>query len=117
MNILLLRTDYIKKGSYTSDYIQLSNSLKKLGHKVTLVGISDKNKNEFGKEMILLNLPFNKRTFLIIELVFLLPLYCIINKINVVIVSNRIIPGTLFLLLIKKLFSIKIIFDVRIYSC
>ena len=113
MNILLVRTDYIKKDNYTADYIQLSHSLQKLGHKVTLIGVNVNNKNEFGEDIILLKLPFNKRTFLVIELTFLLPIYCIMKKINVVIVSNRIIPATFLLLLIKKLFSIKIIFDVR----
>jgi glycosyltransferase involved in cell wall biosynthesis len=113
MNILFVRTDYIKKDNYTADYIQLSASLKKLGHNVTMVGLTNNNKNEFGNDIILLKMPFNKRSALVIELTFLLPIYCIIKKINVVIVSNRIIPATILLLLIKKLFSIKIIFDVR----
>jgi glycosyltransferase involved in cell wall biosynthesis len=113
MNILLVRSDYIKKDNYTADYLQLSDSLKKLGHKVTLIGINYKNKNTFEKDLILLKMPFNRRTFLIMELTFLLPVYCIIKKIDIVMVSNRIIPATLFLILLKKLFSIKLIFDVR----
>jgi glycosyltransferase involved in cell wall biosynthesis len=113
MNILLVRNDYIKKDNYTADYFQLSDSLRKLGHKVTLMGVNDKNKNKFEKDLILLKLPFNKRTFLVIELTLLLPIYCIIKNINVVIVSNKIIPATFLLLILKKLFSIKIIFDVR----
>jgi glycosyltransferase involved in cell wall biosynthesis len=112
-NILLVRSEYIKKDNYTTDYCQLSDSLRKLGHRVTLMGVNYKNKNKFEKDLILLKMPFNKRTFLIIELTLLLPIYCIMKNINVVIVSNRIIPATLFLILIKKLFSIKLIFDVR----
>jgi glycosyltransferase involved in cell wall biosynthesis len=113
MNILLARVDYIKKDNYTADYFQLSDSLRKLGHKVTLMGVNYLNKNKFEKDLILFKMPFNKRTFLVIELTFLLPIYCIIKNINVVIVSNRIIPATFLLLILKKLFSIKIIFDVR----
>jgi glycosyltransferase involved in cell wall biosynthesis len=111
MNILLVRSEYIRKHHYTADYLQLSNSLKKLGHKVILIGIGDKNK--FDKDIVLLKIPFNKRRYFIIELLFFLPLYCIVKKINVVIVSNGIIPGTFILLILKKIFSIKIIFDVR----
>jgi len=113
MNILLVRSEYIKKDNYTADYLQLTNSLKKIGHKVTLIGVNSENKNKFEKDLILLKMPFNKRTFLVMELTFFLPVYCIMKNIDVVIVSNRIIPATLFLTLIKKLFSIKIIFDVR----
>ena len=106
MNILIARVDYIRKDNYTADYFQLSDSLKKLGHKVTLIGVNYLNKNKFEKDLILLKLPFHKRTFLVLEMTFFLPIYCIINKVNVVIVSNRMIPATFFLLLIKKLFSI-----------
>jgi glycosyltransferase involved in cell wall biosynthesis len=113
MKFLLVRTDYIKTDNYTADYIQLSHSLQKLGHQVTLIGVNNDKKNEFGNDIILLKMPFNKRTFLVLELTFLLPLYCIMKRIDVVIVSNRIIPATFLLLLIKKLFSIKIIYDVR----
>src|ERR1035437_4992451 len=113
MNILLARVDYIKKDNYTADYFQLSDSLRKLGHKVTLMGVNYLNKNKFEKDLLLFKMPFNKRTFLVMELTFLLPIYCIIKNINVVIVSNRMIPATFLLLLIKKLFSIKIIYDVR----
>jgi glycosyltransferase involved in cell wall biosynthesis len=111
MNILLVRSEYIRKHHYTADYLQLCSSLKKMGHEVTLIGLGDKNK--FEKNIVLLKIPFNKRRFLIMELSFFLPIYCIIKKINVVIVSNGIIPGTLILIMLKKILSIKIIFDVR----
>src|ERR1035437_5334880 len=82
MNILLARVDYIKKDNYTADYFQLSDSLRKLGHKVTLMGVNYLNKNKFEKDLILFKMPFNKRTFLVIELTFLLPIYCIIKNIR-----------------------------------
>src|ERR1035437_4302267 len=63
MNILLARVDYIKKDNYTADYFQLSDSLRKLGHNVTLMGVNYLNKNKFEKDLILFKLPSNKIIF------------------------------------------------------
>ena len=110
-NILLFRSDYIKNNNYTAGYLQLSNALKKLGHKVILFGLNSKTR--FEQDLVLLKMPFNKRSIFMIELFLFLPVYCVIKHIDVVIVNNRIVPGTLFLLLLKKLLAIKIITDCR----
>jgi len=113
MNILLVRNEFIKKHHYTDDYSQLSNSLKKLGHKVSLIGLDDKNK--FEKDLLLLKIPFNKRRYFLLELSLLLPIYCLIKKIKVVIVSNGIIPGTIILILLKKYFLLKLFLMLDLY--
>src|ERR1035437_441254 len=111
MNILLVRNVFIRKRYYMSDYIELTKALNNLGHKAILVGLDDKN--EFGKDLILLKSPFNKRRFFLIKLSFFIPLYSIIKKINVVIVDDRVILGTFLLLVIKKILRIKLILDIR----
>lgn len=111
MNILLVRNVFINKRYYMNDYIQLTKSLNKLGHNAILVGLDDKNK--FGKNLILLKSPFNKRTFFLIKMTLFLPIYSVIKKIDVLIVDDRIILGTLLLLLIKKIAKTKILLDIR----
>ncbi|MDR3609519.1 MAG: glycosyltransferase [Ignavibacteriaceae bacterium] len=111
MNILLVRNEFIRKNNYTADYLQLSQALKKLGHKVILIGIN--NKNKFDNDLVLLKIPFRKRRFFMMELSFFLPMYCILKKIDVVIVSSGIILGTLLLIALRKILSIKIILDIR----
>jgi glycosyltransferase involved in cell wall biosynthesis len=110
MNFLLVRNAYLNKG-YMSDYNQLNRSFNNLGHKSILVGLGDKYK--FGNELVLLKLPFKRRSIFLIELSFFIPIYCILKKINVVVVDDRVILGTLLLLVLKKLLKIKIILDVR----
>jgi glycosyltransferase involved in cell wall biosynthesis len=110
-NILLVRNVFINKRYYMSDYIQLTKSLNNLGHKAILVGLDDKNK--FEKDLILLKPPLNKRRYFLIKLSLFIPIYCIIKKIDVVIVDDRVILGTFLLLIIKKIFGIKLILDVR----
>lgn len=110
MNFLLVRNAFLNKG-YMSDYNQLSKSFNNLGHKSILVGLGSKNK--FEKELVLLKLPFNRRSIFLIELSFFVPLFCIMKKIDVVIVDDRVILGTFLLLIIRKLLKIKIILDVR----
>ena len=56
MNILLVRSEYIRKHQYTADYLQLCSSLRKMGNEVTLIGLGDKNK--FDKDIVLLKIPF-----------------------------------------------------------
>jgi glycosyltransferase involved in cell wall biosynthesis len=111
MNILLVRNVFISKRYYMNDYIQLTKSLNKLGHNAILVGIDDKNK--FEKDLILLKSPFNKRTFFLIKITLFLPIYSLIKKIDVLIVDDRIILGTLLSLVFKKILKIKIILDIR----
>jgi glycosyltransferase involved in cell wall biosynthesis len=110
MNFLLVRNAYLNKG-YMSDYNQLNRSLNNLGHKSILVGLGDKYK--FAKEFVLLKLPFKRRSIFLIELFFFIPIYCILKKIDVVVVDDRVIIGTFLLLMIKKLLKIKIILDIR----
>jgi glycosyltransferase involved in cell wall biosynthesis len=111
MNILLVRNVFIRKRYYMSDYIQLTKSLNNLGHNAILVGLDDKNKYE--ENLILLKSTFNKRRFFLIKLTFFIPLICIIKRIDVVIVDDRVILGTLLLLILKKILGIKIILDIR----
>ena len=111
MNILIVRNVDIKKEHHINCEIQLVKALKKLGHKSKLIGIGDKNK--FENELISLKMPFNKRRFYILKLILFLPIYCVIKKIDVIIVDVRTILGTLIILIIKKIFAIKVIFDVR----
>jgi glycosyltransferase involved in cell wall biosynthesis len=110
MNFLFVRNVFLNKG-YMSDYIQLNKTLNNQGHKSILVGLGDKNK--FEKDIVLLKSPFNRRSIFLIELSFFIPIYCIIKKINVIIVNDRVVLGTFLLLIIKKLLGIKIILDVR----
>jgi glycosyltransferase involved in cell wall biosynthesis len=111
MNIMLIRNVFINKRYYMNDYIQLTKALNKLGHHAVLVGIDEKT--QYSKDLILLKSPFNRRTFFLVKLTFFIPLYCLFKKINVVIVDDRIILGTLLLLLLKKIFKIKIFLDIR----
>ena len=111
MNILFVRNVDISITHHINCEIQLVKAFNNLGHKAELVGIG--KKNNFGKEIILLKSPFNRRRFFLIKFLFFLPIYCISKKINVVIVDTPIILGTLLLVLLKKILSIKIILDVR----
>ncbi len=111
MNIIFIRNAFISKAHYMSCEIQLVKALNALGHNAKLIGIDDYN--EFGKELILLKSPFGKRRYFLLKLSIFLPFYSIIKKIDAIIVDPEIIPGTIFLLLLKKLFSIKVILDVR----
>lgn len=111
MNLLFIRNVFIKKIHYVNCEIQLVKAFNGLGHKAKLIGID--NENNFGEEIILLKSPFNRRRFFLLKISVFLPFYCIIKKIDAVIVDPEIIPGTVFLLLLKKIFSIKVILDVR----
>ena len=111
MNILFIRNVDISKTHHVNCEIQLVKAFNKLGHKAKLIGIG--KENNFGTEIILLKSPFNKRRFYLIKLFFFLPIYCISKKVDVVIVDTPIIFGTFLLLLLKNIFSIKIILDVR----
>ena len=111
MNILLVRNIFIKNVHYTSCEFQLIKSFTKMGHNVKMIGIDDENKHL--NDLILLKAPFNKRRFYLIKLTFYLPAYCIKHKIDIVIVDNRSVLATFGLLLIKKIFRIKIFEDVR----
>ena len=111
MNIIFIRDVIIRKTHHVNCEIQLVKALNKLGHAAKLIGIDEKN--EFDEELILLKCPFGKRRYLLLKLSFFLPVYCIIKKIDAVIIDQHIIPSTIFLLLIKRFFSIKVILDVR----
>ncbi len=111
MNIIIIRNVNIKKEYHINCEIQLVKSLNKLGHKAKLIGIGSENK--FNNELVLLKEPFNRRRFYLIKLFFFIPIYCIIKKIDVLIVDVRTVLGTLILLLLKKILSLKIIFDAR----
>ncbi len=111
MNIIFIRDVIISKTYHVNCEIQLVKALNRLGNKTKLIGIGDKN--TFGEELILLKCPFDKRKYLLLKLLFFLPIYCINKKIDAVILDQHIIPATIFLLFIKRIFKIKVILDVR----
>ncbi len=111
MNIIFIRNVDIASTHHVNCEIQLVKALNNLNHQAKLIGVGRKNKLK--GEIILLKSPFHRRKFFIIKLSFFLLIYCTIKKIDVVIVDPQIIFSTIFLLLIKSLFNIKIILDVR----
>lgn len=111
MNIIFVRDVFIKNTPHVNCEIQLVKALNKLGHDAKLIGIGDKT--DIGKELILLRSPFGKRKYFLLILLFYLPYYCVNKKINAVILDQHIIPATIFLLILKGIFRIKIILDVR----
>ncbi len=110
-NILLVRKVKVEDVHHINTEIQLVKSFNEHGHKAKLLGIGDRNK--FEEELILLKFSMNKGRIFLLKLLFFLPFYCIKNKVNVLIIDNEIVPSTFLVLLIKKIFSIKIILDVR----
>ncbi len=111
MNILFVRKVFIKKAHHINTEIQLIKALNSLGHNSKLVGLGDKN--ESGDELILLKYSFGQGRYFLFKLFFFLPFYCIFKKVDTVIIDNEIVSATFFLLLIKKIFSIKLLLDVR----
>ena len=111
MNILFIRNDDLNQSFYLSCEVQLVKSFIKMGHSAKLIGVGDKNK--FDDEIIYLSSPLRKRTLFLLKLAVFLPFYVKKNNINAVVMDASSIPASLFILLLKHLLSLKIIFDVR----
>lgn len=111
MNLLFIRNDDLVNSFYLSCEVQLVKSFVKSGHKAKLIGVG--NQDKFEDETIYFKAPFRKRTLFLMKIAIFLPFYCKKNNINVVIMDASSIPASIFLLLFKKILSVKTVFDVR----
>lgn len=111
MNILIVRKVIVEDTHHINTEMQLVKAFNKHGQKAKLLGIGRRSK--FDKDLILIKFSMNKGRIFLLKLFFFLPLYCIIKKTDVLIVDNEIVTSTFLVVLIKKIFPIKIILDVR----
>ncbi len=111
LNILFVRKVIVEEAHHINTELQLVKALNSRGHNAKLMGIGKRTISN--GELVLLKFSMNKGRIFLLKLLLLLPFYCITKNIDVLIVDSEIVPSTFFVVLIKRIFSIKILLDVR----
>ncbi len=111
MKVLYIRNGILGKDHYIVSEIEMARALRDKGVDTEIIVKGDRVPEE--SFIIPLKVPFNKNRYFVLKLLFFLPVYAIKNKIDFVVVDEKSVIPSLFLVFLKSLLKIKIIFDVR----
>ena len=112
MKILYVRNDDIDKSHYTTSQVETIKALrdKNLDARLMIKG----NKKSELPYLIIIKNPFKKNRYYRLIIFFYLPYYIIKNRIEYVVIDADTVISSLLLMPLRKIFSFKIILDVRI---
>ncbi len=111
MKVLYVRNGILGRDHYIISEIEITRALRAAGIDARLIVKGEKKQ---GEQFILpLKVPFNKNRYFVLKLLFYLPFYVIKNRIDFIVVDEKSVVPSIFLVAIKKLFGFRIILDVR----
>lgn len=111
MKVLYVRNGILGRDHYIISEIEITKALREKGIDARLIVKGDKKDSD--PFIIPLKVPFNKNRYFVLKLLFYLPFYVLINKIDFVVVDEKSVIPSLSLIVFKKLLKLKIILDVR----